>query len=113
MRISAPRRRPRRTPPTSHFVITFRSIAQREGVALATDPFRALLDRGTISERQNRGLLQARAHGTITRREYVALTGVSEPTGLTDLIDLVQKGLLEPTGGRGRRTAYRVRDETR
>lgn len=29
-----------------------------------------------------------------------------------DLRDLVQKRLLEPTGGRGWRTAYRVREET-
>ena len=47
----------------------------------------------------------------MARREYVALTGVSERTAATDVANLVRKGLLEPTGGRGWRTAYRVRDQ--
>ncbi len=91
------------------FVIAFRSIAPREGIAPPVDPFRALLERGDINDRQYRGLLHAREHGTIARREYVALTGVSERTAANDLANLVRQGLLEPTGGRGRRTAYRVR----
>lgn len=93
------------------FVITFRSIAPREAVAPADDPFRALVERGGIGERQHNGLLHVQEHGTIARREYVALTGVSERTATNDLADLVRKGLLKPTGGRGRRTAYRLRDE--
>jgi ATP-dependent DNA helicase RecG len=91
------------------FVITFRSIAPREGIAPATDPFRTLRERGEISERQYHGLLHIREHGTIARREYVAVTGVSERTAANDLADLVRKGLLELTGGRGRRTAYQLR----
>ena len=92
------------------FVITLRSIAPREGVAAAADTFRALVERGEVSERQYKGLLYVREHGTIARREYVALTGVSERTAANDLADLVRRGLLEPTVGRGRRTAYRLRD---
>nr|MDA8216345.1 hypothetical protein [Dehalococcoidales bacterium] len=92
------------------FVITLRSIAPREGVAAPADTFRALVERGEVSERQYKGLLYVREHGTIARREYVALTGVSERTAANDLADLVRRGLLEPTVGRGRRTAYRLRD---
>ncbi len=39
------------------FLITFRSIAPREGVVVPADPFRALLERGEINDRQYRGLL--------------------------------------------------------
>lgn len=45
--------------------------------------------------------------------ERVALSGVSERTGLTDLIDLVQTGRRGPTDGWGPRIAYRVQDEAR
>lgn len=93
------------------FVITFRSIAPRERIVPTPDPFRALVESDEINDRQHKGLLHAREHGTIARREYVALTGVSERTAANDLADLVRKGLLEPTGGRGRRTAYRLRAE--
>lgn len=94
------------------FVITFRSIAPREAAVpsgRAADPYRALLKRGEINERQYRGLLHAREHGAVARRDYVQLTGVSVRTAASDLADLVQKELLEPTSGRGWRTAYRVR----
>ncbi len=94
------------------FVITFRSIAPREGVVTPDASPRMLLERDEINERQYRGLSHAREHGTIARREYVALTGVSVRTAANDLADLVRKGLIEPTGGRGRLTAYRLRRET-
>ncbi|TAK36072.1 MAG: hypothetical protein EPO21_03705 [Chloroflexota bacterium] len=81
------------------FVITLRSIATREGVTVPADLFRALVERGEINERQHKGLLHAQKHGTIARREYVALTGVSERTAANDLADLVRRELLEPTGG--------------
>jgi ATP-dependent DNA helicase RecG len=96
------------------FVITFRSITPREGVAPAgpaADPFRALLERGEINERQHRGLLYLRERGVIQRREYVQLAGVSERTAARDLADLVARNLLEPSGGRGRSTAYRLRED--
>lgn len=64
-----------------------------------------------ITDRLYRGLLHAREHGTIARREYVEVTSVSERTAANDLADLVRKDLLEATGGRGRRTAYRLRHE--
>jgi Fic family protein len=44
------------------------------------------------------------------RREYVQLTGVSERTALRDLADLVEKKLVEASGGRGTSTAYRMRE---
>ncbi|MGH7862755.1 MAG: ATP-binding protein, partial [Candidatus Dormibacteraceae bacterium] len=71
------------------FVITLRSIAPREAASSAVDPFRALLETGAISERQYRGLVHAREHAAIARREYVALTDVSERTAANDLMDLV------------------------
>jgi ATP-dependent DNA helicase RecG len=95
------------------FVITFRSIAPREGavpVAPMSDAFRVLLERGEINERQHRGLEYTREHGTIQRSDYVQLTGVSERTALRDLVELVEKNLVEPSGGRGRSTAYRLRE---
>lgn len=91
------------------FVITFRSIAPREGIAPSTDPFQALLERGEINERQYRGLLYAGEHGAIARRAYVEVTGASERTAARDLADLVDKGVLEVAGGRGRSAAYRLR----
>jgi Fic family protein len=74
---------------------------------------RAPREWGAISERQYRGLRHAQERGSIARREYAALTGVSERTALNDLSALVRKGLLEATGGRGWRAAYRVRDAAR
>jgi ATP-dependent DNA helicase RecG len=91
------------------FVITFRSIAPREEIAPPTDPFRALLERGEINDRQYRGLVHAREQGTIARREYMRVTGAPERTATRDLADLVARGLLEVAGGRGWRTAYRLR----
>ncbi|MBI2761113.1 MAG: putative DNA binding domain-containing protein [Chloroflexi bacterium] len=95
------------------FVITFRSVAPREGARPWTNPFQALLERGELNERQYRALLHVREHGTIARREYVALTGVSERTAASDLADLVRRELLEGSGPRGWRTTYRLREEPR
>jgi ATP-dependent DNA helicase RecG len=67
------------------------------------------LENGEVNERQHRGLLYLRERGEILRREYVQLTGVSERTAARDLTDLLQKKLLEPSSGRGRSTAYRLR----
>lgn len=50
------------------FVITLRSIAPREGVPVPADTFRVLVERGEINERQHKGLVFAREHGTIARR---------------------------------------------
>jgi len=94
------------------FVVTFRSIAPREGVAPAADPFQSLLERGEINERQYRGLLFVREHGIIARRAYVDLTGTSERTATRDLADLVEKNLLESAGGRGSQAAYSLKDRT-
>ena len=66
------------------FVVTLRSIAPREGAVPRPDPLRAVLKRGEINERQYTGLLPAQEQGTIARREYVALTGVSERTAANE-----------------------------
>lgn len=95
------------------FVITFRSIAPREGMAAPVDPVRVrvLVETGEINERQYRGLLYAHERGTIARRAYVELTKASERTAARDLADLVEKGLLEIVAGRGRSTAYQARGQ--
>ena len=77
------------------FVVTSRSIAPCEEVAVTPDPFRALLERGEINERRYGGLLYVIEHGAIHRREYVQLAGVSERTAARDLADLVERNLLE------------------
>lgn len=92
------------------FVITFRSIAPREGAAVPADPFRALVERGEINVRQHKGLQYVRERGAIQRREYAQLTGASERTAARDLADLVERNLLELSGERGRSTAYRLRE---
>jgi ATP-dependent DNA helicase RecG len=93
------------------FVVTFQSISPREVAVSPADPFLALLEQGEVNERQYRGLLYAREHGTIARRTYVELTDASERTAARDLTDLVRKGLLETAGGRGWRTSYGLRVE--
>lgn len=70
----------------------------------------ARLERGEINERQHKGLLYVRERGAIQRREYAQLTGASERTAARDLADLVERNLLERSGGRGRSTAYRLRE---
>jgi Fic family protein len=47
----------------------------------------------------------------MARSKYAALIGVSERMAANDLATLVRQSLLAPTGGRGRRTAYRPRRE--
>ncbi len=74
------------------------------------DPFLALLERGEINERQYKGLLYVRERGAIQCREYVQLTGALERTALRDLSDLVEKNVIESSGGRGRSTAYQLRE---
>lgn len=91
------------------FVTTFRSIAPREEAVVAVDPLRELVDRGEISERQYGGLVYAREHGSVARRDYVRLAGISERAAANDLAELLRKGLLESVGPRGWRTAYRLR----
>jgi Fic family protein len=74
------------------------------------DPFLALLERGAINERQYQGLVYAREHGAIVRREYVQLTGAPERTATRDLTDLVEMDLLERVGRRGWTSVYRPRE---
>lgn len=64
------------------FVITFRSIAPREGIIVSADPIRALLEQGEINERQYAGLSYAREHGSVARREYGEVTGTTERTAM-------------------------------
>lgn len=73
------------------FVVTFRNgrrEAEPEG----------------LNERQLRALEMVRVTGSISTSEYCAATGTSPSTGLRDLTELVERGLLV---GRGKRRAKR------
>lgn len=51
-----------------------------------------------LNPRQGKLLEYLRAHGRITRKEYVALCGASVPTAARDLKDLVGKGIIRGVG---------------
>lgn len=46
--------------------------------------------------------------GGMNTRKYMSLTGASRATAYRELADLIEKGCLRPTGGRGRSSAYDV-----
>ena len=68
-----------------------------------------------INERQRKALnrmLDAGPggfEGGMTTRKYGHLTRVSRATAYRELIDLVEKGCLEPSGGGGRSRSYEIR----
>jgi len=59
-----------------------------------------------VRDRQTIGLNHLRAAGSLTRREYVELTGVSVRTANRDLDELVDQGLIRVNGRRGRAAGY-------
>ena len=61
----------------------------------------------TMEERQQLALHYVHEHGSITNRQYRAMTGVSENTALRDLDALVDKGSLRAIGKR-RARQYRL-----
>lgn len=62
-------------------------------------------------ERQAVALDHLRAHGTLSRREYVALTGASLRTANRDLEDMVRQGRIRSNGIRGRGAGYLLPDD--
>jgi predicted HTH transcriptional regulator len=61
---------------------------------------------GEIRHRQTIALNHLRVSDSLTRREYVDLTGVSARTASRDLDELVERGLIRVNGQRGRAAAY-------
>ena len=59
-----------------------------------------------LSERQIDGLLYATRTGSIARRHYIEITGVSAVTATRDLKDLAARGLLEARGATRNRVYY-------
>lgn len=59
-----------------------------------------------LNERQVRAVLHVKEHGTISNRDYQALTGASKPTATRDLNELVVSGVLRREGEHGRGTRY-------
>ena len=59
-----------------------------------------------VRARQTIGLNHLRASGSLTRREYVELTGISVRTANRDLDELVDLGLIRVNGRRGRAAGY-------
>jgi ATP-dependent DNA helicase RecG len=59
-----------------------------------------------LSDRQMKALEMARVSGSVSTSEYCAATGTSPSTGLRDLTELVEKGLLVPRGKRRAKRFY-------
>ena len=59
-----------------------------------------------VRARQTIGLNHLRTTGSLTRREYVELTGISVRTANRDLDELVDLGLIRVNGRRGRAAGY-------
>ena len=59
-----------------------------------------------VQERQTLALNHLRERGSLSRKEYVELTGVSPRTANRDLDDLVARGVIRPDGGKGRAAGY-------
>ena len=63
--------------------------------------------RDDLNERQRQLLDHLAVHGRCTNREYIELTGTSDRTGLRDLQDLIDRGLIVREGKR-RGAVYRL-----
>lgn len=80
-------------------------------VTFLKDPYtpQRLRDLG-LNERQIQAVMCVKEKGSISNAVYQELNRVSKRTASEELSDLVQKGVLEKTGGqRGRGTTYRAR----
>jgi ATP-dependent DNA helicase RecG len=62
-----------------------------------------------LNNRQQRALVHLKSAGRIGNTEYQDLFGVAKRTAHRDLVDLVEKGILEKIGTTGKGTAYALR----
>ncbi|MFZ5571784.1 MAG: ATP-binding protein [Thermodesulfobacteriota bacterium] len=62
-----------------------------------------------LNDRQQRVLIHLKVRGRIGNTEYQTLVGVSKRTAHRDLIELVEKGIVEKVGTTGKGTVYILR----
>jgi len=62
-----------------------------------------------LNERQIKAVLYVRDKGSITNRKYQELFNVSKPTASRELKELVDKGVFERIGVKGRSVKYRIK----
>jgi DeoR/GlpR family transcriptional regulator of sugar metabolism len=62
-----------------------------------------------LNNRQQRALVHLKSAGRIGNTEYQDLFGVAKRTAHRDLVDLVEKGILEKIGTTAKGTAYELR----
>ena len=62
-----------------------------------------------LNDRQHRVLIHLKSAGRIGNTEYQKLFGVAKRTAHRDLVELVEKGVLEMVGTTGKGTVYEVR----
>lgn len=62
-----------------------------------------------LNERQKKAIEYSKEKGSISRKEYVALTGISLRQANKDLKDLLEKKIIIRVG-RGRTITYKVHD---
>jgi ATP-dependent DNA helicase RecG len=68
------------------------------------------LNRSGLNERQIKAIKFIKDRGEISRKEYVALAGISPRSAHLDLKDMVKKKLINPAG-KGRSVKYKLHNE--
>ena len=61
-----------------------------------------------LNHRQARLIAHLKTHGAVTNREYIEMMGVSSRTGLRDLNELIERGVIVRLGSR-RAAVYRLK----
>ena len=64
-----------------------------------------------LNERQIKAVLHVKEKGKITNKEYQEICEVKERLATMELKDLVEKGIFEKIGSRGRGTHYTINPE--
>ncbi|MDP2736104.1 MAG: ATP-binding protein, partial [bacterium] len=83
-------------------------------VTFAKDPYtKGRLLRIGLSERQIQVVLLVKEKGSITNTEYQERVNVAKRTATRDLSELVDRGIFEQIGRRGKGIAYRLRSSTK
>ncbi|TAK28846.1 MAG: transcriptional regulator [Chloroflexota bacterium] len=79
-------------------------------VTFSKDPYtKERLLRMGLTERQVQAILLVKERGSITNTEYQERQNVAKRTATRDLSDLVDRGIFEQVGRRGKGIAYRLR----
>ena len=92
----------------------FEDAGSRFEITFAKDPYtKERLLRMGLSERQIQAILWVKEKGSITNTEYQERVGVAKRTATRDLSDLVDRGVFEQVGKRGKGIAYHLRSATK